>query len=170
MNTDSEYLVAPRKLGKRQNAKGTIILVCVVDNTVVWHCGRSCRLYRFGICSFWWCIGSAYRFDTRVLFSRDDYCFLVINITTITFFQSMISRRFFNNSLESPCWGHAHEAVQIEQRTLSAGGPVAFSTIVFVRRMARGAAYQSLRLTYCLFARLRSSFSCNTNQGHRCRS
>ena len=44
----------------------------------------------------------------------------------------------------------------------SAGGPVAFTTIVFVRRMARGAAYQSP-----LPARLRSSFTRNTNQGHR---
>lgn len=39
--------------------------------------------------------------------------------------------------------------------TWSAGGPVARSTIVFVRRMARGAAYQSPRSTYRLFARLR---------------
>lgn len=44
----------------------------------------------------------------------------------------------------------------------SAGGPVAFTTVVFVRRMARGAAYQSP-----LFARIRLSFTCNTNQGHR---
>lgn len=32
--------------------------------------------------------------------------------------------------------------------------------------MARGAAYQSTRLTHCLFARFVTSFHCNTNQGH----